>query len=284
MACEVAGGAGELLTAGYFRSSTSGRCTAAAFASVIRSPRHAGCRCGSGDCRLACPIRRRLLHFSAAVRLSKSDLWANRSPTRGRDMADGSTPKWPALLFAVTVLSGVASTAATFYYYRSTTLLQDQEKALAEKRAQYQADIEDLKKRVVTTQTITQSIDMPVVTMRRQCINILGINDICTNVPESRIEQRAIQATVPAEDPKVKAALDTKLKELEALSAKAVNTQQKQVSLKELVDALRGLVAPLISILVSLASIVVILSKKYKAESEKWAYGSLGTILGFWLK
>jgi hypothetical protein len=120
--------------------------------------------------------------------------------------------------------------------------------------------------------------------MQRHCINVLGINNVCTEVPETRIEQRDIQVTVPAEDPKVKEQLDSKLKELEALSAAAVTTQRKQVDLKELVETSRGLVAPIVSLLVSAASLFIILSKKYKAESEKWAFGSLGTILGFWLK
>jgi Fe2+ transport system protein B len=199
-------------------------------------------------------------------------------------MMDQPTPKWPALLFTLTVLCAIASTAATFYYYKSTTLLQNQEEALSQKRTQYQDEVEELKKRVTTTKIISHTIPTPVTTMRRHCIKILGINDVCTDVPESRIEQREIQTTVTAEDPEVKIKLDAKLKELEDLSAKAVNTQQKQVSVKELVDALRGIVSPVVSMLVSLASIFIILSKKYKAESEKWAYGSLGTILGFWLK
>jgi hypothetical protein len=76
-------------------------------------------------------------------------------------MAEESKPRWPAWLFIATALSGVLSTAATLSYYRFTTTLQDQERALVEKQARYQAEIEDLKKRVVVTQTITQSIPRP---------------------------------------------------------------------------------------------------------------------------
>jgi len=199
-------------------------------------------------------------------------------------MADESKPRWPILLFIATVLSGGLSTAATLYYYHSTTTLQNQEKELAVKQQQYKTEIEDLKKRVVTTKTITQSIATPVITMRRQCINVFGLNGICMDVPESKIEQREFQTTVPTEDPKIKEQLDIKLKELESLSADAVLTQRKQVDWKELVETIRSLVAPIVSILVSMASLFIILSKKYKAESEKWAFGSLGTILGFWLK
>jgi hypothetical protein len=198
-------------------------------------------------------------------------------------MASTSTAKWPIWLFIGTALAGLLSTAATLYYYHNTTSLQDQERALTEKQAQYKAELEELKKRVAVTRTITQLIPTPVVTMRRNCINIFG-NNVCTDVPESRIEQRAIQTTVPAEDPLVKEQLDAKLKELEKLSAEAVTTQRKQVDLKDLVETLRRLVSPIISLLVTVAALFIILSKKYAAESEKWAFGSLGTILGFWLK
>ena len=41
-------------------------------------------------------------------------------------------------------------------------------------------------------------------------------------------------------------------------------------------------------VIVSLAvlgcALYVILSKKYDASAEKWAFGSVGTIIGYWLK
>jgi hypothetical protein len=35
---------------------------------------------------------------------------------------------------------------------------------------------------------------------------------------------------------------------------------------------------------IGLAALYIILSKKFEAESLKWAYGIIGTIVGFWLK
>jgi len=116
-------------------------------------------------------------------------------------------------------------------------------------------------------------------------MNLFGINDLCTETPETRIEYREIQATVTTEDPKAKEVLDTKLQELEKLSAHAVSTQSQQVNLQELVDIFQKLLSPLISLLVSIASLFIIISNKYKADSEKWAFASLGTVLGsIWLK
>lgn len=67
--------------------------------------------------------------------------------------------------------------------------------------------------------------------------------------------------------------------------AEATNTAGKKVTeLQPIFDFVQGLMKPAISIAVFFASLFVILSQRYKGETEKWAYGSLGTILGIWLK
>ena len=49
-------------------------------------------------------------------------------------------------------------------------------------------------------------------------------------------------------------------------------------------DMVEYFVRPAISLIVLIAGLFVILSKRYEADQEKWAFGSLGTVLGFWLK
>ena len=44
-----------------------------------------------------------------------------------------------------------------------------------------------------------------------------------------------------------------------------------------------GVMQALISLAVLGAALFIILSKKYPSESDKWAYGTVGTILGYWL-
>lgn len=39
-----------------------------------------------------------------------------------------------------------------------------------------------------------------------------------------------------------------------------------------------------ISMIVLLAALYVILSRKYPAKVEHWAYATVGTVLGFWLR
>ena len=40
----------------------------------------------------------------------------------------------------------------------------------------------------------------------------------------------------------------------------------------------------LISLIALGASLYVILSKKYDADTSKWAFGTAGTVIGFWLR
>jgi len=48
-------------------------------------------------------------------------------------------------------------------------------------------------------------------------------------------------------------------------------------------DPLKARMSVIVSVLVLLTALFVILSEKYTATKEKWAYGSVGLILGFWL-
>ncbi len=40
----------------------------------------------------------------------------------------------------------------------------------------------------------------------------------------------------------------------------------------------------IISLLLLVCSLFVILSRKFSGDAEKWAFGTVGTILGYWLK
>ena len=39
-----------------------------------------------------------------------------------------------------------------------------------------------------------------------------------------------------------------------------------------------------ISLLVLIAALFIILSKQYDGDQQKWAFGTIGTVLGYWLK
>ena len=45
----------------------------------------------------------------------------------------------------------------------------------------------------------------------------------------------------------------------------------------------REIMQIVISVVILGASLYIILSKKYPADVQKWAYGAIGTVIGFWL-
>lgn len=48
-------------------------------------------------------------------------------------------------------------------------------------------------------------------------------------------------------------------------------------------DHTRRNMAVVISIAILLAALYIVLSGKYPGESEKWAFGAIGTLFGYWL-
>lgn len=45
----------------------------------------------------------------------------------------------------------------------------------------------------------------------------------------------------------------------------------------------KAVMASLVTVVVLISSLYVLLSKKYKEPDKRWAYGAIGTILGYWL-
>jgi hypothetical protein len=135
-------------------------------------------------------------------------------------MTTESQPKWPIGVFVATVLSGLISTGGTVAYYHYTAKVQEQEKEIAERQARYKAEVEALSQRLIVSKTVQQEIETPITKMEKVCTKVppFGINQICADVPRILIEKRQVASVVRAEDPAVKAQLDAKLKEMEALS------------------------------------------------------------------
>lgn len=45
----------------------------------------------------------------------------------------------------------------------------------------------------------------------------------------------------------------------------------------------REIMQIIITLVILGASLYIILSKKYDADVQKWAYGAIGTVIGYWL-
>jgi hypothetical protein len=191
------------------------------------------------------------------------------------------SPTWPRALFFLTVGAALTSTALTMTYLAYSARIERQEKELEERRAEYEARIAELQQALVVDQVVSDTIRTPVKSKDCRKLGILG-QRIC--IPVQTVELREITRTVRVENPEIKAQLDKAYAQLQSLSAAAVKSDRKVADLRPYVELARTLMAPGISVLVLVASLHVILSRKYAADSEKWAFGSVGTVLGFWLK
>ena len=110
---------------------------------------------------------------------------------------------------------------------------------------------------------------------------ILGLKQcsIVTNM----VQQELVQPT-QISDPMVERQLDDLKARLNELATSVSASQDKGANFKYFYDIAQDIMKPVVSIIVLLASLFAILSKQYKADTQKRAFGSLGTILGFWLK
>ena len=62
------------------------------------------------------------------------------------------------------------------------------------------------------------------------------------------------------------------------------DSEAKKIKHSQFVEKYKLVTSTIISGLVLLAALYIILAEKNSPESEKWAFGAVGTIIGFWLK
>jgi hypothetical protein len=186
---------------------------------------------------------------------------------------------WPMWLFIVTVLLVGGYAAHSFNYKVQTSKLTEQREAFNKTLVEYDKRVADVKRLFTGHQTVFETIMLPVV--NQNCSNMLG-QRLCS--PATHMEERSISKITQISDQTVKLQLDQALTKINKDSARAAASTEKINSLDQANAFVRNLMAPLISVAILCASLFVILSGGYKAEGEKWAFGSLGTIVGFWLK
>ncbi len=112
----------------------------------------------------------------------------------------------------------------------------------------------------------------------------------CTDtglIPKCTVKWLDIKTKVPVVkgtkiDPKVQQEIDTVKNEISDLTNKIQGLSEKKMKIEKVAyldkESLRGL----LSLLITIASLFIILSKSYHAESEKWAFGAIGTVMGYW--
>ena len=195
-------------------------------------------------------------------------------------MVDWLKTKWPQLLFAGTVAIGVSFLIISYIYAVKTSALAYNRQLYTDLKSDYEQQIADLNARRLIKTTITQTI--PEVSTIQQCINMPFGQKICTAIP--KVSQHEIQVPVESVDPDVQKKIDALTSKLQSLAQTTEQSQIQVADFRPLYDFVQNMMRPCISIVVLIASLFVILSKRYTSDVQKWAFGSFGTVLGFWLK
>jgi hypothetical protein len=187
----------------------------------------------------------------------------------------------PKILFWGTLVAVIAIAVLSFFYIRAVNQIEADSQKIAQIKADYEKRVQDLKSKLVVEQTKTVKVPSQVVSQ-----NCTSIGPFHTNVclPQVKTVEQEVQQVVKVEDPKVRAELDDALAHLKDLSNQNQNAKSLLEDLRPWYEFAQQLMKPLISIIVLIVSLVIILSKRYNADQEKWAFGSLGTIIGVWLK
>jgi len=177
-------------------------------------------------------------------------------------------------LFFATVLLAAVAWAISYNYHSYASELSKQKEAFDRSKAEY-----DKSAAAVTPMAVAHPagdvVRVPNVSMR--CTGM-----ICA--PTTHYEELKFAKVKQAPNEAIQRELDKKHEQVTAQSSQVVAIGKKVESLEPIDKAIRSVMAPLISLIVLAASLFVILSGGYKTEGERWAFGSLGTIIGFWLK
>jgi hypothetical protein len=198
-------------------------------------------------------------------------------------MAEEKTERsetWPKIFFVGTLISVLAIGLFSYFYFEALAKLQAQSHAMAEVKAHYEQRVSDLKGRLTIEQN--QTVKIPTTIVTQDCASSFFGAKIC--IPKTEVVQREVPQVVKVEDPNVRKELDDTLATLQKLSAQSVSTTVSIDQLTPYYDFAQKMMKPIVSLIILIVSLYIIVSKAYNSDQEKWAFGSLGTIIGFWLK
>jgi len=166
-------------------------------------------------------------------------------------------------------------------------IVETQHQAAATRAAidNIQSTVADLEKKKIirSTQLVEQSVDVPEIRTQWQRHAFRRFKNE-PPLAEAVYKKKTIgvPTEITSEDPAIAAQLASLREQLKTIQQSA-DLESKLRDARLIFGMTRETVAFLYSTIVIAASLFVILSKKFRAPSEKWAFASVGTILGYWL-
>lgn len=225
---------------------------------------------------------------------------------------------WTLAMFVATLCLVAWSTYITFQYNARITSLQESQSAKVAQqqetesryrkaRESIEQELQALKARVKITQTRLETVSEPIVRTEQRCSapdrmqlpfggSVVVNPGLCTTVPITEIVSRQIQIPVEVDDPEVLSQIKVKEEALTKLSQAATTQLQEaapaevsdevvtKIEQKSAAQQLKEMMVPILTIVFALASLYAIFSGRVSISDKKWAYTTIGTVLGYWFK
>jgi hypothetical protein len=189
------------------------------------------------------------------------------------------TAKWPKWLFYITLLFW-------FLLLNVGYVNNSKRTRLAHSTQQLQTAIGDYDELIAAIPSVTQNnvktsfVSVPI--QFQDCGN--NFFGIMSCAPVSKLSQQELYAPTGELDPAVQDKVVKLNSRITTLVAEANNAHSDVEKFNPLSDFIMNIMKPFFSVVVLISSLFIILSKRYQDDTQKWAFGSLGTVLGFWLK
>jgi hypothetical protein len=63
-----------------------------------------------------------------------------------------------------------------------------------------------------------------------------------------------------------------------------IDKEGRPISIKQISDLTKLIMQAVVSAAILCCALYIVLSHEYQAQDKHWAYGAMGTILGYWMK
>jgi hypothetical protein len=149
-------------------------------------------------------------------------------------------------------------------------------------RAQLGERIAQLEKQRVITKIEYEERKIQVPTVAWSGHQTWGIH---TRAPEFHMKTQTVRVPkeVHTEDPEIAKEIASARAAVISKERAVVTAQKEEPLWSKLFGIRREIAAFIFSLVILVASLYVIISKKFQQSAQKWAFGSVGTILGYWL-
>ena len=184
------------------------------------------------------------------------------------------------LIFVGSLIVLFSAFGFRLWLFYETESVENEVSIIQQKETEYLDKISLLSQRLEKDEVVTEFKTL--MTKGIPKCSFSGIKLLCkdtwikTKVPTTRVVGKV-------QDPRVLEqikAQEKKLKDLRSELEKVTNKANRVSKLEEFTSVN---FQQFLSLIFLFAALYILLSKKYNDESQKWAMGTLGTIIGFWL-